>query len=320
MVSSSTGGKAARNTPSGPKRRKKTTKRASSSRGSRPESERGDGEAAAAPPAATTGVRSDAIVRHLEEAHPAQFGELSLVGVEHVPAVVGEAYLQDGPLCLAEHDRVGELARLQARPRAVDVEEVAVDVDGVDGIELRHVHQVDAHQFVPADPNRVPQVMEGHAVHGVDLVLAVEVRIEGGHHHNHSPRPRAPLRRVDDERPVETLVDVALQGQRVAVVLVKTEGFRVKLVDEALSWEDLPRPNARYSVHLGRVDSVKVHSVGMAARVDELHPDALASLAAEGRAGHRAVEGPRWKEEAWRDLDLLVERDDLELSQDPPVR
>ena len=49
--------------------------------------------------------------RDLEEALPAELGELRLVGVEHVLAGVREAPLEDPALALAEHHRVGELAR-----------------------------------------------------------------------------------------------------------------------------------------------------------------------------------------------------------------
>ena len=98
-------------------------------------------------PAATRGaarLRGDrgratpapSISLHLEEALPAELGELGLVGVEHELPGVREAPLEDPALALAEHHGVGELGRLPRRARREVVEEVAVQVERVDEVVL----------------------------------------------------------------------------------------------------------------------------------------------------------------------------------------
>ena len=90
----------------------------------------------------------------------------------------------------------------------------------------------------------------GDGVDGIDLVLAVEIGVEGVHHHDEflparvlgrAEQPRARrlallgmARRIgiDDEGAVHALVDVPLQRQRVAVVEVAAERTGVELVDE----------------------------------------------------------------------------------------
>src|SRR6185369_10694853 len=74
-----------------------------------------------------------------EQAHPAEFGELALMGVEHEIARIPERRLDDGPLALTQHQRVGLFARCQRRPRAEDVEEHPVHVQAVDKVKLGDV-------------------------------------------------------------------------------------------------------------------------------------------------------------------------------------
>src|SRR4029079_8513213 len=66
-------------------------------------------------------------VDHVEEAHPAEVGELRLVRVEHEPAGVREVDLQHAPLSLALDDGVGVLP-VVARPGRLVTEELAVQV------------------------------------------------------------------------------------------------------------------------------------------------------------------------------------------------
>ncbi len=68
---------------------------------------------------------------HVEHADPAQLGELGLMGVEHVHAVlmVGEAELEDAALRLALHDQIDRAqGRRQLRASVVVVEEIRVQV------------------------------------------------------------------------------------------------------------------------------------------------------------------------------------------------
>src|SRR3712207_6642119 len=64
------------------------------------------------------------LLLHLEEAHPAELGELAHVGVEHEPAGEAVAELHDPALPLSEYLGVRELRRLKLRARWVVVEEV----------------------------------------------------------------------------------------------------------------------------------------------------------------------------------------------------
>src|SRR3989475_10535316 len=200
MVSSSTGGNALMKTPSGPKRTSTATSTISSRSGIR----------AHTPRRAREGSDVD-IIGDLKQPHPTQLGELTLVRVEHEAPSVGESYFQDRPLSLTEHDGVRILRGNERRARAIHMEEVPVDMYGVDRIELCHVDHVDAHELVAFYPDRMLCVVEGHGIDGIDFVLTVEVGIERVHHHNQLPCRRPALPGVDDEHPVKPFVDVALQ-------------------------------------------------------------------------------------------------------------
>src|SRR3990172_6690555 len=67
-----------------------------------------------------------------EETHPAQLGQLALMGVEHIQPWLKslERKLQDAPLRLAKHNRIYDLmSRLERRAMIVIIEEVGVKVD-----------------------------------------------------------------------------------------------------------------------------------------------------------------------------------------------
>src|SRR5215210_9202504 len=151
------------------------------------------------------------LLLYVEEAHPAELGELADVSVEHEPPGKVVAELHDPPLPLGEHLRVGELRGLEPRARRVVVEEVGVRVEAVYEVELQHVDYVRPDQLPLLYLYGVFLVVEGHRVYGVDLVLAVEVGVEAVHDHDHLIGRFAPLFGVDDERPVEPLLDVLPQ-------------------------------------------------------------------------------------------------------------
>ena len=202
---------------------------------------------------------------------PAELGELGLVRVEHVEAglvvLVGE--LEDAALRLALHDQVDRLQRRrQRRALVVIVEEIGVQVERVDRVELDDVDQVDADRPAADDPDRPLHVGVRDRVDGIDLVLAVEIGVEGVHHH-HEFLPVGVLGRaeqpragdvgllgvagrigIDDEGAVHALVDVPLQRQRMAMIEVAAERLGVELVDELLARTD--QPGARHAVHARR--------------------------------------------------------------------
>ena len=121
-----------------------------------------------------------------------------------------------------------------------------------------------------ATRNRIHHVGVGDAVDGVHLVLVVEVGVEPVHHHDEIvPVDRRFTARIDDEHPVEALVDVAAQGNRVAVIEVQARGLRVELVHERLAGHHLLI--GQRAVHLRRMPSVKVEGVRVRPLVDERH-------------------------------------------------
>ena len=244
--------------------------------------------------------------------------------------VLGEAELEDAALGLDLLDQVDRAqGRLERRAGVVVVEEVGVEVERVEQVELDHVDQVDAHRPVLVDHDRVLHVMEGDRVDRVDLVGTVEVGIEGVHHH-HQLLPllrlgvvrMALLRlvtafgriRVDDERTVQPLVQVPLQGRGVAVVEVDAERFGGELVGVRVADLDIAATDSGHTIVVGAVDAVEVHRVRVAAGIDEVDAEEIALVGPQRRTRHAAVVGPGREEDARRDLDLLVVGHDLPLA------
>src|SRR5688572_19510875 len=135
----------------------------------------------------------------LEHAHPAELGELALVGVEHETTGVAESGLEDRALALAQHEGVGDLGALRQRAGAVHGEEHAVQVEAVHRVELGDVDQVDPHQFADFDADRLRHVEVRGGVHRVDFVVGVEVGVEAVHHHHHLVGRRPRHAWIDDE-------------------------------------------------------------------------------------------------------------------------
>src|SRR5215475_14160669 len=94
-------------------------------------------------------------VAHLEEAHPAELGELALMRVEHEQPRVVELELEDPALALAEHDRVRVL-EVVGRAGRVVAEELPVQVERVDQVELGQVREVDPDELASPHSDRVP--------------------------------------------------------------------------------------------------------------------------------------------------------------------
>lgn len=245
--------------------------------------------------------------------------------------MVLEAELQDPPLGLALHDRVDRPQRRRQRGAViVVVEEVGVQVEGVDRVELGDVDEVDPHRPGPLDRDGLLRIGVRHGVDGVDLVLVVEIGVEGVHHHDQLLPPgvlgraQQPAARrlglvgmaggigVDDEGAVHALVDVTAQRHEVAVIEVAAEGEGVELVDELAA--GFGHAGAGHPVHPRRMDAVEMHGVGMRAPVPEPDPHAVALGDPDRRARHAAVVGPGREHDPRGDLDLLVLGGDLELA------
>ena len=58
-----------------------------------------------------------------------------------------------------------------------------MDVERVDWVELQDVNQVDAHQLADLELDGMFLVMEGNAVDGVEVVVAVKIDIQPVHLH-----------------------------------------------------------------------------------------------------------------------------------------
>ena len=111
-------------------------------------------EAPAQPARVAASARAPPSVDHVEEAHPAELGELRLVRVEHEQAGVRELDLDHAALALALHHRVRVLPVLARAVRLV-AEEVGVEVERVDQVELGQVREVDPDELRAADRDRV---------------------------------------------------------------------------------------------------------------------------------------------------------------------
>src|SRR5687768_3976436 len=241
IVNSSTGGNACWKTPIGPAFRKSATTATSSTSGPTPSTQRGSpprgagraGRGAGASAGGSRRAGSDTRrLLHVEDPCPSELGELALVRVEHEGAGMLVHELEHRSLALRQCHRVGVLVPLEVGARAVEPEEVAVQVERVEQVELGDVHEIDPRELAQPKRDRMLLVVERDGIDCVDLVLAVEVRVEPVHHHHQLVRRGAAALRVDDEDAVKSLVDVPLDRHRVAVIELQPRGLRVELVDE----------------------------------------------------------------------------------------
>src|SRR5215203_1760487 len=115
---------------------------------------------------------------HQENAAPSQLREFALMGVKHerTGMLVGE--LEHGPLTLAEGDDVGPFKVLEIGACAIKPEEIAMEVKGVEQVELSHIDQIDAYQLPLLQVNRMLLVMECDSVDCINFVFTIEIGIE----------------------------------------------------------------------------------------------------------------------------------------------
>jgi hypothetical protein len=236
--------------------------------------------------------------------------------MEHELPEVREAHLEDPALALALHDGVRQLARLQRCAGREVVEEVAVQVERVDEVVLEDVDQVEAHERVVRDRDRLVHVGERDAVGRVELVGAVEVRVEPVHHHHELVRVGPALLGVDDEGAVQALGDVRGQRRGVTVVEVQAERLGVELVHGRAAGLDQSGAGSGHAIHVRRVDAVEVDGVRVERGVAKADAQALAFTGPQRGPGDAAVVRPRGEGDAGGDLDLLLVSDELPLAQD----
>ena len=181
-----------------------------------------------------------------------------------------------------------------------------MQVKRVDEVVLEDVDEVEADELVALDLDRPLGVREADRVRGIELVCAVEVRVEAVHDHDELVGVLARVLRIDDERAVEALGDVLGERAHVAVVEVQPVRQRVELVDRRPAWRDLPGTKPEDAVGGRRVDAVEVHRVRVVAAVEEANPQPVALLRAQRRARDAAVVRPGHEPDAGRELDLML--------------
>src|SRR6478752_9614627 len=118
---------------------------------------------------------------------------------------------------------------------------------------------------------------------------------------------------IDDERAVESLMNVPLQRAGVAVVEMEPERLGGEFVGVLIADGDLAPPDACDAVMKRAMNAVEVHRVWMRAGVREVNAQQIALVGAQGRPRHPAVVGPGGKEKPGCNLDLAVEGDDVPL-------
>src|ERR671910_2954773 len=246
------------------------------------------------------------LLLYLEQAHPAELGELADMGVEHELAGETVAKLQDPTLPLAEDLGVSELGGVDLpaswfpRARRIVVEEVGVRVEAVYEVELEHVDRVHPDQTFLDYLYGMALVVEGDGVDGVHLVGGVEVGVEAVHDHDHLVGLGTAFLGIYDEGAVEAFFDVLPERRRVAVVEMQPGRFGVELVHELL-----PLPyELEDPVHVGRVEAVEVDGVGMRTVVLEADSQPLPLPGPQGGTGNLPVVGPGRIHDAGSDLYL----------------
>jgi hypothetical protein len=152
-----------------------------------------------------------------------------------------------------------------------------MQVERVDRVEFRDVDKIYADRFVARDRDRVFRIVMTHGIDGINLVLVVEIRIEGVHHH-HQFLPLLVLRRaeqagtrdgglfgmprrvgIDDKGAIHPFVNVPLQRECVAMIEMTPKWQRIEFIDELLA--GIHQPGARNSVHARGMNTVKMHRV-----------------------------------------------------------
>src|SRR5215211_1059485 len=168
-------------------------------------------------------------------------------------------------------------------------------------VKLQYVHEVDAHQPVLFDLDRVVHVVVRYAIYGVKVVFSVKVGVVAVHHHHHFVSLRPWSLGVDYVDAVQAVRYVLLKWHHVAVVKVQADRLGVKLVGELTAWAyDL-----KYTIHFGAMDTVKVHRVLLGAIVYEMDPDSVTLGSPDGRPGNAPIKSPCIVIDARRQLHCL---------------
>src|SRR5690554_2110652 len=199
------------------------------------------------------------------------------------------------------------------------MEEVGVQVEGVNQVELQDVDQMNAHRLPHPNLDRMKLVMKGDGVDSVEVILIVEIHVEPAHYHHQLVVNRRPAAgRIDDEGAVKSFGNMTGQRGRVAVIQMYSERLSVELIGKAL-----PRPDHSRSpgdaIHCGRVHAVKMQRMRVGAAVVKVDANQVAFGAADRRPGDAPVKGPCRVDDPGYDLDLFIDGGDFIFAQGTPV-
>ena len=122
------------------------------------------------------------------------------------------------------------------------------------------------------------------------LVLGVKGCVEGVHHHHDLVGRGTTASRIDDERAVQSLVNVSLQRNRVAVIEMQAKRVGVELIHERVARLHLLA--GKRAVHVGWMPPVKMDRMWVRAEISERDPDAVAFGGANRGSRHLSVVGP----------------------------
>src|SRR5215207_725340 len=259
--------------------------------------------------------------RNLEHAIPSKFSKFCDVRVEHVHAGISVTEFKNAALGLSLNDGVGEFRRRQACAGGIVVEEICMQVEGVDQVELEDVNKIDAYGFPDLDLDGVIMIMKRNPVDRVKIIRVVEVHIDAVHHHDQfAIDRRTSLLWIDDERAIQPLGDVACQRKDMAMIEMETKRLCIKLVGEALPRFDEPAgPCAGDTVHCAGMESVEVDRVRMVAPITKVNTNTVTFGGSDGGTRDSSVIGPGRKLDPRKNFNILIKGNDLIFPQGLPI-
>ena len=260
------------------------------------------------------------LLRHFEHAVPAEFSKLCYMRVEHIHAGISVGEFKNAALGLPLNDRIREFRGNEARASGVVLEEVCVEMEGVDQVELKDVHKIDADRFADFDLNGMVLKMKWNCIDPVKIIRIIEVHIEAAHHHNEfMVNRRASFFGVNNERTVKSFGNMTCQREDVAVIEMQAEWIRIELIDESSPGWTIPPGPEPDAIHCAWMKAMEVHGVRMIAAIAEMDADAVAFGGADCGARDAAVIRPGRIFDAWNDFDVFIQRDNFVFPQGLPI-
>ena len=98
--------------------------------------------------------------------------------MEHIHAGIFVTEFQNAALSLSLNDGVCEFGGRETGASGVVLEEIRMQMEGVDQIEFEDVDEVDANLFADFDLNGMVLIVKWNGVDGVKVVCVIEVNVE----------------------------------------------------------------------------------------------------------------------------------------------